>query len=150
MLVDAATFAAVACAALALRVRRARTRPRRPSAPRARDGIASLFRDRVLSLAMLVAFGSLLFMSAVWVGELFFVEDVLGRGDSPTGCCCRSGPPGWRWARCVSRAGGRGRARRHRRLAAVAVQGAGLALPARGSASSSSWPACSWAAWRTG
>ena len=30
---------------------------------------------------MVVAFASLLFMSAVWVGELFFVEDVLGRGD---------------------------------------------------------------------
>jgi len=30
---------------------------------------------------MVVAFSSLLFMSAVWVGELFFVEGVLGRGD---------------------------------------------------------------------
>jgi hypothetical protein len=82
MLVDAATFAAVAFAALALRVRRD------PGAlgdgervPRARDGIAFLFRDRVLSLAMMVAFSSLLFMSAVWVGELFFIEDVLERGD---------------------------------------------------------------------
>ena len=30
---------------------------------------------------MTVAFISLLFMSAVWVGELFFVQDALGRGD---------------------------------------------------------------------
>lgn len=30
---------------------------------------------------MIVAFSSLLFMSAVWVGELFFVQDVLGRGE---------------------------------------------------------------------
>ena len=82
MLVDAATFAVVAVAALSLRVRR---HPHElddsERAPRARDGIAFLFRDRVLSLVMVVAFFSLLFMSAVWVGELFFVEDVLGRGD---------------------------------------------------------------------
>ncbi len=82
MLVDAATFALVALAALALRVRR---RPEELAederSPRARDGIAFLFRDRVLALVMTVAFASLLFMSAVWVAELFFVEDVLGRGD---------------------------------------------------------------------
>jgi hypothetical protein len=82
MLVDAATFALVALAALSLRLRR------RPAdladgerSPRARDGIAFLFRDQVLALVMTVAFASLLFMSAVWVAELFFVEDVLGRGD---------------------------------------------------------------------
>jgi len=40
-----------------------------------------LFRDRLLALVMTVAFASLLFMSAVWVGELFFVEDVLDRGN---------------------------------------------------------------------
>jgi Na+/melibiose symporter-like transporter len=82
MLVDAATFALVALAALALRVRR---RPEELAegerSPRARDGIAFLFGDRVLALVMTVAFASLLFMSAVWVAELFFVEDVLGRGD---------------------------------------------------------------------
>ena len=82
MFVDAATFALVALAALALRVRR---RPEELTegerSPRARDGIAFLFRDRVLALVMTVAFASLLFMSAVWVAELFFVEDVLGRGD---------------------------------------------------------------------
>src|SRR5829696_952594 len=79
MLIDAASFVAVACAALALRVRR--DPAELGDAPRARDGIAVLLRDRVLSLTMVVAFSSLLFMSAVWVGELFFVEDVLGRGD---------------------------------------------------------------------
>jgi len=82
MLVDAATFALVALAALSLRVRR---RPAELAegdrSPRARDGVAFLFRDRVLALVMTVAFASLLFMSAVWVAELFFVEDVLGRGD---------------------------------------------------------------------
>ena len=82
MLVDAATFAFVAIAALALRVRRRPDEIRDgEGALRARDGIAFLFRDRSLALVMTVAFSSLLFMSAVWVGELFFVEDVLGRGD---------------------------------------------------------------------
>ena len=52
---------------------------------RAREGIAYLFRDRTLSLVMIVAFSSLLFMSAVWVGELFFVKDVLDQGDTAYG-----------------------------------------------------------------
>ncbi len=82
MAVDAATFAMVALAALALRTRREPVRPdAREQAPRARDGVAFLYRDRTLSLVMTAAFASLLFMSAVWVAELFFVEDVLGRGD---------------------------------------------------------------------
>jgi MFS family permease len=131
MLLDAVTFAAVALAALALRVRRD------PASihdgerePRARDGIAFLFGDRVLSLAMIVAFSSLLFMSAVWVGELFFVEDVLGRGDVAYGLMLSIWTLGMALgalllsrrvlAGAVAAAG----------LAAVAVQGAGLALPA--------------------
>jgi predicted MFS family arabinose efflux permease len=131
MVVDAATFAAVALAALALRVRRDPGSARDGEhAPRARDGIAFLFADRVLSLAMIVAFGSLLFMSAVWVGELFFVEDVLDRGDISYGLMLSIWTVGMALgalllsrrvaAAAVAAAG----------LAAVAVQGAGLALPA--------------------
>lgn len=82
MLVDAATFAAVAVAARALRIERPPGEPREgEAAPRARDGIACLYRDQTLALVMTVAFASLFFMSAVWVGELFFVEDVLEMGD---------------------------------------------------------------------
>jgi hypothetical protein len=82
MLVDAATFAAVAVAARAMRIERAPGELREgETAPRARDGIACLYRDQTLALVMTVAFASLFFMSAVWVGELFFVEDVLGMGD---------------------------------------------------------------------
>jgi MFS family permease len=82
MLVDAASFAAVALAARALRIRRPPGELEDGElAPRARDGIACLFRDSTLTLVMAVAFGSLFFMSAVWVGELFFVEDVLEMGD---------------------------------------------------------------------
>ena len=131
MLVDAATFAAVAGAALALRVRR------EPSAgtdaehaPRARDGIAFLFRDRVLSLAMTVAFSSLLFMSAVWVGELFFIEDVLGRGDLAYGLMLSIWTLGMALgALLLSRRVAAG-AVAATGLAAVAVQGGALALPA--------------------
>jgi Na+/melibiose symporter-like transporter len=131
MLVDAATFASVAAAALALRIKR------EPSAagetergPRARDGIAFLFRDRLLSLAMTVAFGSLLFMSAVWVGEIFFVEDVLGRGDLAYGAMLSIWTVGMALgamllarrivAGAVAAAG----------LIAATAQGAALALPA--------------------
>jgi MFS family permease len=83
MLADAATFAAVAVAALTLRVRRGVGD--QAEEVRARDGIAYLFADRVLALVMTVAFISLLFMSAVWVGELFFVKDVLELGDTAYG-----------------------------------------------------------------
>jgi MFS family permease len=130
MLVDAATFAAVAGAALALRVRRDGTRAEEAGAPRARDGIVFLFRDRVLSLAMLVAFGSLLFMSAVWVGELFFVQDVLGRGHVAYGAMLSVWTVGMALgAMLVSRSVAAG-ATATGALAAVAIQGAALALPA--------------------
>jgi Na+/melibiose symporter-like transporter len=131
MLVDAATFAFVAIAALALRVRR------RPAAlgetertPRARDGIAFLFRDRLLALVMAVAFASLLFMSAVWVGELFFVEDVLGRGEVSYGAMLSIWTAGMALgAMLLSRRVAVG-AVAAVGLVAAATQGAALALPA--------------------
>jgi hypothetical protein len=131
MVVDAVTFAAVALAALALRVRRDPASVKDgEQAPRARDGVAFLFGDRVLSLAMVVAFGSLLFMSAVWVGELFFVEDVLGRGDVAYGLMLSIWTVGMALgALLLSRRVAAG-AVAAAGLAAVAVQGAGLALPA--------------------
>ena len=130
MLVDAATFAAVAAAALALRVRRTGRRAKVDEAPRARDGIVFMSRDRVLSLAMLVAFGSLLFMSAVWVGELFFVQDVLGRDEVAYGLMLSVWTVGMALgAMLVSRRVAAG-ATATGALAAVAIQGAALALPA--------------------
>jgi MFS family permease len=79
--VDALTFALVAAAALSLRVRRPPPESGDEAQPRARDGIAFLFSDQTLALVMSVAFASLAFMSAVWVAEIFFVGDVLGKGD---------------------------------------------------------------------
>ena len=131
MLVDAATFAFVALAALALRIKR------EPAAlgdveraPRARDGIAFLFRDRLLSLAMTIAFGSLLFMSAVWVAELFFVEDVLDRGDLAYGAMLSIWTAGMALgAMLLSRRVAAG-AVAAAGLVAATVQGAALAAPA--------------------
>jgi hypothetical protein len=130
MIVDAASFAAVAVAALSLRVRRRPPQSEGDQAPRAREGIAYLFRERLLSLAMIVAFSSLLFMSAVWVGELFFVQDVLERGDVAYGLMLSIWTIGMALgalllsprvtAGAVAAAG----------LAAVAVQGSALGLPA--------------------
>jgi hypothetical protein len=131
MLVDAATFAFVAIAALALRIRRMPAElGEADRTPRARDGIAFLFRDRLLSLAMTVAFGSLLFMSAVWVGELFFVEDVLGRGDVSYGAMLSIWTLGMALgAMLLSRRVAAG-AIAAAGLVAATVQGAALALPA--------------------
>jgi predicted MFS family arabinose efflux permease len=82
MLVNAGTFLVVAAAALALRARRpaARLEAGEPR-PRARDGVVLLFGDRLLALAMTVAFVSLLFMSASIPADVFFAQDVLGVGD---------------------------------------------------------------------
>jgi len=131
MLVDAATFAAVALAALALRVRR---EPEQlgegDRTPRARDGIAFLFRDRVLALAMAVAFFSLLFMSAVWVGELFFVSDVLGKGDVAYGLWLSVWTAGMAMGALLLSPRVAAGAVAATGLAAVVFQGSGLALPA--------------------
>jgi Na+/melibiose symporter-like transporter len=129
MLVDAATFAVVALAALSLRVRRSPQDAAEEDNPRARDGIAILFRDRVLALVMVVAFTSLLFMSAVWVGEIFFVKDELGKGDTAYGLFLSVWTVGMALgALLLSRRVAAG-AVAAVGVAAAAIQGAGLALP---------------------
>ena len=131
MIVDALTFAGVAGAALALRVRRepaALDADQR--APRARDGIAYLFADRTLALVMVVAFASLLFMSAVWVGELFFVEDVLGKGDVSYGAMLSIWTAGMALGALLLSPRVAAYALATVGLAAAATQGLALALPA--------------------
>ena len=132
MLVDAATFAAVAAAALALRIRREPqdvTDDEGGGMSAARQGVAYLFRDRVLALVMVVAFTSLLFMSAVWVGELFFVKDTLDQGDTAYGIFLSVWTAGMAMgALFLSRRVAAG-AVAATGLAAAAIQGAGLALP---------------------
>jgi hypothetical protein len=98
--------------------------------PRARDGIAYLGRDRVLRLAMTVAFGSLLFMSAVWVGELFFVKDVLERGDVAYGLMLSIWTVGMALGALLLSPRVAGGAVASIGLVGVAAQGTALALPA--------------------
>jgi MFS family permease len=85
MLVDAASFVVVAGGGLALAARRhpssASSRERR----RARDGLAFLFSEPTLGLAMIVAFASLLFMSASIPADVVYVKDVLRIGDAAVG-----------------------------------------------------------------
>jgi hypothetical protein len=130
MAVDAATFAAVAAAALALRVRRPPAAADGERRQRARDGIAFLFADRTLSLVMVVAFASLLFMSAVWVGEIFFVEDVLGRGDVSYGAMLSIWTAGMATGALLLSPRVALAALATTGLAAAATQGLALALPA--------------------
>lgn len=82
LLVDAATFALVAAAAMALTARRQPARAVPGAAnDRARDGIAFLFADRTLALVMVVAVASLVFMTASATAEVFFATDVLDAGE---------------------------------------------------------------------
>jgi MFS family permease len=128
MAVDGATFAAVALAALALRVRRAPEPGQAP--PRARDGVVALLGDDVLSLGMLVAFGSLCFMSAIWVAEVFFVEDVLRQGQLVYGAWLSLWTAGMALGALLLARRVAAGALATVAFAAVAVQGAALGLPA--------------------
>lgn len=130
MTVDAATFAAVAVAALLLRVRREPSADDGEQPRRARDGIAFLFSDRTLALVMTVAFASLLFMSAVWVGELFFVQDVLNRGDVSYGAMLTFWTVGMALGALLLSPRVAALALATTGVAAAAVQGLALALPA--------------------
>jgi len=130
LLVDAGTFVFVAGAAALLRVRR---RPERAAAEaeggRARDGIVYLFRDRTLSLVLVVVFVSLLFMSASITAEVFFLKEDLGVGDVTYGVLFGSWTLGMVLGALVVSRRIPGGAIAAVALIAVGVQGAGLGLP---------------------
>jgi len=132
LLIDAATFVAVAAAALALTARRAP----RPSAAgavalpeRARDGIVFLLRDQVLRIVMVVAFVSLLFMSASMTAELFFATDVLDAGQTGYGVLITCWTAGMVFGGLVVARRVPATALVPAALGAVVVQGLGLGLP---------------------
>jgi MFS family permease len=128
LLVNAGSFLAVAVAAQALRARREPSAADR-SSERARDGLAFLLGDGVLAPVVIAAFVSLLFMTASATAEVFFAKDVLHAGDTGYGVLMTlwtlgmvigstlvaSRVPAARYATAA--------------LAAMALQGAGLALP---------------------
>jgi MFS family permease len=128
LLVNAGSFLAVAVAAQALRARREPTRADR-SSERARDGIAFLLGDGVLAPVVAAAFVSLLFMTASATAEVFFAKDVLHAGDTGYGLLMTLWTVGMVIGSTLvaSRVPAAGYATVA--LAAMALQGAGLALP---------------------
>ena len=128
LLIDAASFAVVALVALVLRPRPA---PARDHADlgRARDGIVFLLRDRVLALVISVAFVSLLFMTASATAEVFFATDVLGAGDLGYGVLMTAWTAGMVLGAITLPRRVPAAAAATVALVAIAVQGAGLALP---------------------
>ncbi len=127
MLVNAASFVAIAVAASLMRARR-RPAPANGGRTRARDGVAHLWNDAVLRPTVLAATAGLAFISACLTVEVFYVKDVLGAGDTGYALILAV----W-MAGMVAGATGLARRVPHSviaaaALAALAVQGAGLAL----------------------
>jgi Na+/melibiose symporter-like transporter len=81
LLVNAASFTAVALAAAAMRTRR-HPEPHAIAHEDKGAGLRSLLGDRVLRPVVLAAVGALLFISACMTAEVFYVKDVLGAGDA--------------------------------------------------------------------
>jgi MFS family permease len=127
LLVDAASFALVALAAALLRARR-EPHPHVPG-ERARDGIVLLFRDRTLAIVIGTVFVSLLFMSATIVAEVVFLRDDLGLDGVGYGVIFSAWMVGMVLGALVVSRRVRAGAVATVALVAVAVQGAGIALP---------------------
>jgi Na+/melibiose symporter-like transporter len=129
LLIDAASFVVVALVAVALRPREAAARDHARGAGRARDGIVFLLRDRILALVISVAFVSLLFMTASATAEVFFATDVLGAGDLGYGALMTAWTAGMVLGASALPRRVPAAAAATVALVAIAVQGAGLALP---------------------
>ena len=80
LLVNAASFLAIAIAAQLLRTRRRPTEHAMGEC--AREGMSVLLADRELRATVLAAVAALLCISASITAEVFYVKDVLGAGDS--------------------------------------------------------------------
>ena len=96
---------------------------------RGRDGLVFLAREPTLAIVMAVAFVSLLFMTASASAEVFFAKDVLDVGDLGYGALISSWTAGMvvgavAVARRITAA-----ALSVGALAAIALQGLGIALP---------------------
>jgi MFS family permease len=128
LLVDAATFTAIALAATWLRTAAA-PREQRPVEGRARHGLAHLRSDAVLRSVLPVAVAALVVMTAVWTAEVFFAKDVLEVGDAGYGALTAVWMTGVVAGSLLlaPRVGPRRTA--GVALLAVAVQGAGIAVP---------------------
>jgi MFS family permease len=82
LLVNAASFVAIATAAGAMRARRPPCAATGQEHQRALDGFRLLRRDRVLRVTTAAAVGALLCISASLTVEIFYLKDVVGASDS--------------------------------------------------------------------
>jgi len=129
LLADAASFVVVAGAGTILPARRRPARAPGEDFGRARDGIVFLMRDRVLALVISVAFVSLLFMTASAAAEVFFATDVLRAGDLGYGTLMTAWMAGMVLGATTLPRRVPAAAAATTALVAIAVQGAGLAVP---------------------
>ena len=132
LLIDAASFLAVAGAGIALHARRA-PRPSADGRARAREGIGVLLAaDRALAIALAAAIGALLFFTISVSAEVFFASDVLGTGATGYGVLMSA----WTLGMVAGAVGLAPLVPRRRlalaALAGVALQGAGLLGAAAG------------------
>jgi MFS family permease len=131
MLVDAATFVAVALAATLLRARRpSHARADDAPADRARDGVVHLFADRTLRPVMTVAIVALLFMTATVTAEVFFIMEDLGASDLGFGLLFSTWMAGMVAGALLVARRVPARLTALGALLAVLVQGLGVGLPA--------------------
>jgi MFS family permease len=82
LLVNAASFLAIAGAALSMRTRRPPVRAGRGGRERAFEGVAYLWRDGVVRTVVGAGVAALLFVSASFTVEVFYAKDVLRVGDA--------------------------------------------------------------------
>jgi MFS family permease len=131
MLVNAATFLVVGAAAIVVRCPHSEyCLAPEPPVGRAWSGAKYLVQDRVLAVVMSVAFVSLLFMTTNWAANVFFAKEDLGLGDVGYGVLLTSWTLGMvLGATLLPRRVGSGMLALAA-LAAIVVQGAGLAAPA--------------------
>jgi MFS family permease len=128
LLVNAASFLAIAAAARLMRTRRPPVAAAGPGVrERALDGVVHLWRDGVLRTVVLAAVSALLFISASLTVEVFYAKDVLDVGDAGYALLVAA----WTIGMVVGATGLAGRVPRRAAaaaaLVALAVQGAGMA-----------------------
>jgi Na+/melibiose symporter-like transporter len=129
--VNAASFAAVAVGALAIRTRRHPV-PAGPAqaAGRARDGFALLWHDAVLRVVVGAATAALVFLSVSMTAEVFYVTDVVGAGAGGLAAVITAWTTGMiAGARLLAGRASRGELALAA-LAALGIQGAGMAVGA--------------------
>jgi hypothetical protein len=97
--------------------------------PRARDGFAFLLHDAVLAPVVVAAFVSLMFMTASATAEVFFAKNVLRAGDTGYGVLMTLWTLGMVVGSTLVASRVPAGAYATAALGAMALQGAGLALP---------------------